>query len=289
MPDFGRDLSFGYFLVPNAEDPLLATASLADALGLDCIGVQDHPYQRRYVDTWTLLATIAATTTRVTVFPDVANLPLRSPVLMAKAAATIDRLSGGRFELGLGAGAFWDAIEAVGGPRRKPGESLDALAEAVEVMRMIWSGERNLRFAGRFYPLAGAHGGPEPPDPIGIWLGAYGPRALALTAQLADGWVPSFRGELQHLVDMSARLDDAAAEATRDAGAIRRILNVGGTITAGTTDGTFHGPADQWTDELTALAVNHGFDTFMLWAEGDDQIRRFAEDVVPAVRVEVAR
>lgn len=289
MPDFGRDLSFGYFLVPNADDPLLATASRVEALGLDCIGVQDHPYQRRYVDTWTLLATIAATTNRVSVFPDVANLPLRSPVLMAKAAATIDRLSGGRFEFGLGAGAFWDAIAAVGGPRRRPGESLDALAEAVEVVRMIWSGQRNLRFAGRFYNLTGAHGGPEPAHPIGIWLGAYGPRALALTAQLADGWVPSFRGELQHLFDMTARLDDAAANATRDPAAIRRILNVGGTITDGASEGAFHGPTAQWTDELTALVMHHGFDTFVLWAEGDDQLERFAQEVIPAVRAEVAQ
>jgi alkanesulfonate monooxygenase SsuD/methylene tetrahydromethanopterin reductase-like flavin-dependent oxidoreductase (luciferase family) len=100
--DHGRELSFGYFLVPNVDDPLLATAEQVERLGLDCIGVQDHPYQRRHVDTWALLAAIATTTSRVTVFPAVANLPLRSPALMAKAAATIDRLSGGRFELGLG-------------------------------------------------------------------------------------------------------------------------------------------------------------------------------------------
>jgi alkanesulfonate monooxygenase SsuD/methylene tetrahydromethanopterin reductase-like flavin-dependent oxidoreductase (luciferase family) len=130
MPDYGRDLSFGYFLVPNVDDPLITTAQRVEQLGLDCIGIQDHPYQRRYADTWTLLAMIAAATSRVTVFPDVANLPLRSPALIAKAAATIDRFSGGRFELGLGAGAFWEAIEALGGPRRTPGESLDALAEA---------------------------------------------------------------------------------------------------------------------------------------------------------------
>src|SRR5690606_25360687 len=110
MPDHGRELRFGYFLVPNADDPLVATARRVEQAGLDCIGVQDHPYQRRYVDTWALLATLAASTERVTVFPDVANLPLRPPAIIAKTAATIDRLSGGRFELGLGAGAFWDAI-----------------------------------------------------------------------------------------------------------------------------------------------------------------------------------
>src|SRR5919206_2176658 len=116
MPDYGRDLSFGYFLVPNAADPLLANAREVEARGLDLIGVQDHPYQRRFVDTWVLMSMIAATTSRVGIFPDVATLPLRPPAVMAKAAASIDVLSGGRFEHGLGAGAFWGAIEAYGGP-----------------------------------------------------------------------------------------------------------------------------------------------------------------------------
>lgn len=288
MTDHGRALGFGYFLVPNADDPLLDTAARVEQLGFDCIGIQDHPYQRRYVDTWALLATIAARTSRITVFPDVANLPLRSPALIAKAAATIDRLSGGRFELGLGAGAFWDAIEALGGRRRTPGESLDALGEAIDVIRAIWSGERGLRYDGRFYRLDGAHGGPEPAHAIGIWLGAYGPRALRLTARVADGWVPSFRGELQPIVDMTGRLDDAAADAGRDPSAIRRILNVNGTITDGPRDGVLRGPVDQWTDELTALVVEHGFDTFVLWVDGDEQLARFAEEVVPAVRARVA-
>ncbi len=289
MADLGRELRFGYFLVPDADAPLVATARRVEELGLDCIGVQDHPYQRRYVDTWALLATLAASTERIVVFPDVANLPLRSPALIAKAAATIDRLSGGRFELGLGAGAFWDAIAALGGPRRSPGESLDALAEAIAVVRAIWSGERGLRVDGRYYRLDGAQGGPEPAHPIGIWLGAYGPRALRLTARLADGWVPSFRGDRQLIVDMGNRLDDAAVDAGRDPGELRRILNVGGTITDGAAEGTFDGPAAHWADGLTDLALAHGFDTFVLWSEGDDQLARFAGEVVPAVRAEVAR
>jgi alkanesulfonate monooxygenase SsuD/methylene tetrahydromethanopterin reductase-like flavin-dependent oxidoreductase (luciferase family) len=231
---------------------------------------------------------ISGATSRVGLFPDVANLPLRPPAVLAKAAASLDVLSGGRCELGLGAGAFWDAIEAFGGPRRTPGEALAALAEAIAVIRLVWSGERNLRYAGRHYRLAGAQAGPVPAHPIRIWLGAYGPRALQLTGRLADGWVPSFRGDLRPLAEMTARLDDAAARAGRDPAAIRRILNVGGTITDGATAGAFRGPVDQWVDELTDLARRHGFDTFILWAEGADQLPRFAEQVVPAVRARVA-
>jgi alkanesulfonate monooxygenase SsuD/methylene tetrahydromethanopterin reductase-like flavin-dependent oxidoreductase (luciferase family) len=288
VPDYGRDVTFGYFLIPNAADPLLEVAREIEARGLDWIGIQDHPYQRRFVDTWTLLGAAAAVTTRVGFFPDVANLPLRPPAMMAKAAASLDVLSGGRFELGLGAGNFWDAIAAYGGPRRQPRDALAALEEAISVIRLVWSGERNLRFSGSHYRLAGAHSGPVPVHPIGIWLGVYGPRALQLAGRLADGWLPSLRGDLTVLAEGSARLDEAASAAGRNPWDIRRVLNVNGQITDGPKLGLLRGPVDQWVDELTDLAVGYGFDTFIFWGEGDDQLSRFAEEVVPAVRSQIA-
>jgi alkanesulfonate monooxygenase SsuD/methylene tetrahydromethanopterin reductase-like flavin-dependent oxidoreductase (luciferase family) len=288
MPDYGRELKFGYFLIPNAADPLIATAQQVERLGLDYIAVQDHPYQRRFVDTWTLLSVIAGATSRVGLFPDVVNLALRPPAVLAKSAAGLGGLRGGRAELGLGAGGFPDAVEAYGGPRRSPGEALAALAEAIEVIRKVWSGERNLRFAGEYYRLAGAHSGPVPAHPIGIWLGVHGPRAVQLTGRVADGWVPSFRGDLSRIVDMAARLDGAAAEAGRDPSQIRRVLNIGGAITDRASEGPLRGPVDQWVDELTDIAVGQGFDTFILWADGPDQLVTFAQQVVPAVRAQVA-
>ena len=119
---YGRPLEFGLFPVPNADDleSLRSQARRAEALGLDLVGIQDHPYQRRHLDTWALLADLIARTERIRFFPDVANLPLRGPAMIAKQAASLDVLSGGRFELGLGSGAFWDAIVAMGGPVRRP-------------------------------------------------------------------------------------------------------------------------------------------------------------------------
>jgi alkanesulfonate monooxygenase SsuD/methylene tetrahydromethanopterin reductase-like flavin-dependent oxidoreductase (luciferase family) len=288
MPDYGREIKFGYFLIPNVEFPLLSLAQEAERLGLDYVGIQDHPYQRRFVDTWVLLSMIAAATTRIGLFPDVANLPLRPPAVMAKAAASIDRLSGGRFELGLGAGGFWDAIAAYGGAKLTPGESLVALEEAVQVIRHVWSGERNLRFEGKYYHLRGAHSGPVPAHPIGIWLGVYGPRAIRLAGRIADGWVPSYRGEVQEIRALSARLDEAASEAGRDPASLRRILNVHGEITDGASRGSLQGPVAQWVEELTELALGAGFDTFILWADREEQLPRFAQEVVPAVRAQVA-
>jgi hypothetical protein len=101
--------------------------------------------------------------------------------------------------------------------------------------------------------------------------------------------VPSFRGQLQPLRQMAGRLDAGAAEEGRDPGAIRRVLNVGGVITDGASEGVLRGPVAQWTEELTALVVEEGFDTFVLWADGPGQLERFAEEVVPAVRQQVAR
>ncbi|HZC74471.1 MAG TPA: LLM class flavin-dependent oxidoreductase, partial [Gaiellaceae bacterium] len=141
MPDYGQELLFGVFIPPLAEQSgaVLELAQLADAVGLDLVTVQDHPYQARFLDTWTLLSVIAARTSTVRVAPNVANLPLRAPVVLAKSVATLDLLSGGRAELGLGAGAFWEGIEAMGGRRLRPGESVEALEEAIDVIRALWA------------------------------------------------------------------------------------------------------------------------------------------------------
>jgi len=289
VPDRGRDLTFGWFLVPDASAPLVTLARDCEDRGLDLLGVQDHPYQRRFVDTWALMGVVLGGTSRIRVFPDVANLPLRPPAVMAKAAASLDVLSAGRFELGLGAGAFWDAIEAYGGPRRTPGEALAALDEAIRVIRLVWSGERNLRFAGTHYSLGGAQSGPVPAHDLGIWLGVYGPRALSLCGRVADGWVPSLRGEVSSLAAMTSRLDDAAAEAGRDPAEIRRVLNVNGTLRpAGAgSGGLLDGPVGQWVDELADLALSLGFDTFVFGGD-PASMPAFAEEVAPAVRARVA-
>ena len=123
MPDYGRELAFGTFVTPQSAQPAeaVALARLTERAGLDLVTFQDHPYQPAFLDTWTLLSWVAAQTERVRVSPNVLNLPLRPPAVVARAAASLDLLSGGRFELGLGAGTFWDAIEAMGGPRRSPG------------------------------------------------------------------------------------------------------------------------------------------------------------------------
>lgn len=281
MPDYGRPLEFGISLAPAAADldTILSASAVADT-GLDLIGVQDHPYQRRFLDTMLLLGTIAERTENLRVFPDVACLPLRPPAILANVAASIDIMSQGRFELGLGAGAFWDAIAGMGGPRRSPAESLAALGEAVEVIRLLWSGERGLRYEGEHYSIRGIHSGPLPVHDIEIWFGVYGPRACRLLGQVANGWIPSLgRTSIEELEARTTIIDEAAVEAGRDPGEIRRMVNIGGVITDGASHGFLNGPPDQWVDQLTDLTLKHGFDTFIFWPETDpeDQTRRFTE------------
>lgn len=216
MPDYGHDLLFGVFVPPLAQqaDAVLALAQRADEAGLDMVSVQDHPYNPQFLDTWTLLTTIAAATSRVRVFPNVANLPLRPPAILAREVATLDILSGGRAELGIGAGAFWDAIEAMGGPRRSAGESVAALREAIGVIRALWTPGRGALLNGDHYSLRGAKPGPFPVHDIGIWVGSYKERMLRLTGELADGWLPSSPyAPPEQLAGMNAIIDRAAADA----------------------------------------------------------------------------
>jgi alkanesulfonate monooxygenase SsuD/methylene tetrahydromethanopterin reductase-like flavin-dependent oxidoreductase (luciferase family) len=278
--DYGQPVRFGVFITPDGTQPdrPLALAELADDLGYDLIGVQDHPYQRRFLDTWTLLTAMAMRTKNIQVFPDVANLPLRPPAVLAKAAASLDLLSGGRAELGLGAGGFWEAIKAMGGPVRTPGESVAALEEAIQVIRLMWSGERGVHFDGKFYQLQGVHTGPKPAHAMGIWLGAYKPRMLSLVGRAADGWVPSLGGvQPQDLAEGNARIDDAAKAAGRDPHSIRRVLNASGDVPP---------------DLFVSLTLDQGMDTYLIGDSGDDAertMRRFATEVAPRVRESVAK
>jgi len=292
MADYGRKLEFGASVVPLADPPdwALRVAVAADRAGLDLVGIQDHPYQRRFLDTWTLISTLVPLTERIRFFPDVACLPLRPPAVLAKAAASLDAISGGRAEMGLGAGAFWDAIVAMGGPRRTPAEAVRSVGEAIQVMRLVWSEERSVRFDGEIYTLKGLKPGPQPVHEIGIWVGAGGPRMLALIGRLADGWIPSMGWATpERLPEMHKRIDEAASKAEREPGEIKRLYNISDRIgQAG--EGSLSGPASKWVEELTRFALDLGMDTFIYWPSEDRvrQVELFASEVAPAVREAVA-
>lgn len=292
MTDYGHDLTFGTFLTPQNQRPQLPVqlAQLSEAEGLDLVTFQDHPYQPGFSDTWTLISWVAAQTERIHLSGNVLNLPLRQPAVLARSVASLDRLSGGRIALGLGTGAFWDALEAMGGPRRTGKEAVDALIEALAIIRGIWdpSRRRALRVDGEHYRVNGAKRGPAPAHDVPIWLGAYGPRMLRLVAREADGWLPSLGylkdGDLQR---GNRTIDEAAEEAGRHPAQVRRLLNITGAITP-TPQGTLQGPVGHWVDTLTGWALEDGIGTFILGSDDPQTIQTFAAEIAPAVREAVA-
>jgi alkanesulfonate monooxygenase SsuD/methylene tetrahydromethanopterin reductase-like flavin-dependent oxidoreductase (luciferase family) len=283
-------LRFGVSLAPDASVPLLAAARDADRYGLDLLGVRDQPYRRGTADAVTLVAAALAATTRIRVLPAVACLPLRPPAVLAKAVATMDQFSGGRVELGLGAGASPDGVESYGGTW--PGGAAAArraLEEAVQVIRMHWSDQNGLRFDGDHYRFTALRAGPAPAHPIGIWLGVTGPRGLDLAGRVADGWIaPSSLVPPKRLADGQRRLDDAAAAAGRDPAEIRRVYVLEGAIGGRDARGLLRGPPGRWIDELTELAIGHRVDTFLFGGD-PEQLAVFALEIVPAVREQLSR
>jgi hypothetical protein len=290
--DYGHDLAFGTFLTPAVDDParVIALAQLTEQVGLDLVTFQDHPYQPRLMDAWTLLSVVAAQTERVKVATNVANLPLRHPVVLARSVATLDLISGGRVELGLGAGGFLEAVAANAGPRLTSGQSVTALEEAIAIMHEVWTTEGGgIRLQGKHYTVSGAKRGPKPAHDVEIWLGAYKPRMLSVTGRLADGWLPSsaYAGP-DRLAAMNKLIDEAAVEAGRDPASVRRLYNVSGRFDG--SGGFLQGPEELWIDQLADLTLGEGMSTYILGSDNPDDIRRFAE-VAAGVReaVEAAR
>lgn len=299
MTDRGGDLQFGVSIVPMADSPQFALriARTAEEAGLDLVGIQDHPYQPSFLDAWTLISTLAAATERVRFYLSVANLPLRPPAMLAKSAASLDILSGGRVEMGLGGGAYWDGVVAMGEPRKRPGEAFRSVREAMEVMRLLWSNERSARYDGEFYSLNGVRPGPRPAHDIGIWLGSQGPRMLALTGEIADGWVAPIPSYLpyERWEEAQRRIDAGAREAGRDPSEVLRIANIPGAITASggsrpSGSDPLVGGSDFWAETLAEWASEFRFDGFVFWPAEDPegQTRRFGEEVAPAVKEAVA-
>lgn len=290
-------MKFGFSLTPTLEPRVLfELVAAAEQEGLDLVGIQDHPYAPQLMDTFALAGVLLGRTSRISVFPDVANLPLRPPALLAKTAAALDLLSDGRFELAVGAGGYWDAITRLGVPRRTSAEANDALTEAIAIMRALWSSDtKPIHLRGEYYTVDGVRPGPAPAHPIEIWSGAVGPKALRLTAQLTDGWaapIPSYL-PYEKWAGANRILDEAAREAGRDPGEVRRIAQVVGTITDSPRElqvesgsAPVRGSAGQWADFLTRLATELPYTSFVFWPEEQsvDQVTRFARDVAPQVR-----
>ena len=275
MPDYGHPLRFGSFVSPAHATPRrpVDLAVLSEDLGLDLVTFQDHPYQASFHDTWTLLTWVAARTSRIHVAGNVLNLPLRPPAVLARALASLDLLSDGRAELGIGTGGYFDAIGTMtGAPALTPGDAVTALDEALDVIRGIWdvADPTPLHTGGEHHRVAGAARGPAPAHDIPIWVGARQRRMQQLIGRKADGWLPSLPWlKPGDLAAGNRVIDEAARAAGRDPRAITRLLNVTPQYSAAA---------------LAERAIEDGVAVFILASDDPAELRRFAEVTAPEIR-----
>ncbi|GGL12976.1 hypothetical protein Sme01_20300 [Sphaerisporangium melleum] len=293
MTDYGHPLTFGLSLDPavGALDRTRRLALQAENGGLDLLAVQDHPYQPGHLDTWTLISNLSATTQRISFFTDVADLQLRPPTMLAKAAASLSVLTDGRIQLGVGGGAFAEAIASMGGTPRRGDQMVAFTEESLHLMRRAFAGD-TVRLQSPHHAVTGYHAGPVPPKPVELWLGAQKPKMLAVTGRSADGWISPLNIYVppEEVPSRQQIIDEAATAAGRSPQSVRRVYNVIGVIGAGGGGGQgLVGDVRQWVDTLTEWAVVLGFDTFVFWpvVNPEQQLALFASEVAPAVRERV--
>lgn len=290
-----KHLLFGVNIDPLHDYPAaLRQTRLAEALGLDHALVQDHAYVPKFLESWTLLSALAGATDRITLGPNVLTTPFRFPAMIAKEAASFDRISDGRLLLGLGAGANTQGIVSMGGPDLlAKGETFRAFRDALEIIRGLWASDgKPYSHEGELLSVHDVQFGPIPQRRIPIITGAMGPQSLRLTARLADGislsttYVPA-----ENLPWFREQLDEGARANGRDPSGLRIYYNIMGYIetspgTRRPKPGVYIGDAAWWVERLSALARD-GVDGFTFWpvtGDIDEQFHLFAEDVVTHVR-----
>ena len=193
----------------------------AEDAGFDWVSIWDHfypaptPVDGDSFEGVACHAALAATTSRVRVGSLVYSVGYRHPAVLANAAVTIDHISAGRLELGLGAGWLQTEYDAYGIPFESPGTRLRRLAEYVEVVRALWT-QDTVDFDGEFFTLREARCNPKPvqrPAPR-IWIGAVQPRAVALAGRIADGYNCAFLSP-EMFAERVAAVREAAADPDR--------------------------------------------------------------------------
>lgn len=267
----------------------------ADRDGLDLFSLSDHPYYGGRLDAYAAVGFALGATTRVSGLVNVTNLPSRPAPMLARTVTSLSALSGGRIVLGMGAGGLWDDIVKLGAPRLGPGAAVRAFEEAITLVRELSDGGEPVTFEGEFYQVTDLEPAPVPAAPV--WTGSNGPKSLAATGRVADGWIPGRAADWLSPRYRSSRplIDAAAEEAGRDPGDIVTVYNFPGAITPAPLPATrdrdgrwIGGSVDQWADELALAVSEHGAAGFIHFPVGDTpvetQLARWAQEVVPAVR-----
>jgi alkanesulfonate monooxygenase SsuD/methylene tetrahydromethanopterin reductase-like flavin-dependent oxidoreductase (luciferase family) len=220
----------------HSMDDLLRIYRMADEAGLYWVSVSDHLYANPLTEAGVrtipcfegvaTLAAVAAVTKRARVGCLMFCTPFRNPGLLAKAAVTIDHISGGRLELGLGAGWYAEEFEEYGYPFPEPKERLDLLEETLQVVRRLFT-EPSVTFHGKHIRLEGAVCAPKPVNPnLRLWIGGRGPkRTPRIAAQYADGYNVPYLEPADYRQRLET-LDAACEKLGRDPKTLAKTINL---------------------------------------------------------------
>jgi alkanesulfonate monooxygenase SsuD/methylene tetrahydromethanopterin reductase-like flavin-dependent oxidoreductase (luciferase family) len=287
-----HELRFGLFVRPETPWASTLTRCLeAEALGFDSVWTGDTMYdpfepEHGLLDCWTVITGWAAATSRIRIGTLISNIIFRTPALLARQAASVDAISSGRLELGIGAGMFTSDHAMNGVPEWSTRERCERLAETVEIVDRLLRGERR-PYSGRYYSFSEAVMAvlpvqqPRPP----LTIAASKRRSIAVAAQFADSW-NTFGGldltaeqHYEYAAQRARILDKCCEEVGRDPSGVRRSILV-------------YAPLDPWesVDAFRSVVARFrtlGFSEFILYWPRNDQLsvlEQVASDVMPALR-----
>jgi alkanesulfonate monooxygenase SsuD/methylene tetrahydromethanopterin reductase-like flavin-dependent oxidoreductase (luciferase family) len=298
-----KKVAFGFGVHTGVGDvpELLGMVRQADRDGLDLFSISDHPYLGGRLDAYATVGFILGLTQHISGLANVTNLPTRPAPMLARTVTSLSSLSGGRVVLGMGAGGLWDRISDMGVPRLSPGDAVNAFEEAIILVKLLSGGGPAVSYQGRHYQVSQIEPAPAAAPPV--WTGSVGPRSLAATGRVADGWIPGHAADWLSKRYRASRpvIDEAAAATGRDPRDIRTVFNFPGRITGQPLartrdrDGLWvGGSVGQWVEELSGAVLAHGASGFILFPPGDAvheevSLGRWAGEIVPAVREVIAK
>jgi alkanesulfonate monooxygenase SsuD/methylene tetrahydromethanopterin reductase-like flavin-dependent oxidoreductase (luciferase family) len=294
-------LRFSVLCLPNVPwDVLEGRVVRLEQLGIEVVGVADHFVdwsrpQSPWFESWTVLTGLASATSTIRVSSSVTQIPLRNPAMLARAALTLDHVSHGRLEIGLGTGITVDpSYGMIGIPNWEPGERVARFAEYLEIVDRLLR-EEVTTFAGRFYTIAGAQVNPRPvqsPRPP-ITVAALGPVMMRYAARHADNWNSisyheSFEAQLEETRHRAELMDEYCAAIGRDPATLRRsylMFDAAARPRGGSM--AYYESVDRF-EEMASRVIELGFDEVGLYHPLDEQqvptFERIATDVLPRLR-----